>query len=278
MSMKNYQPKYRWKITEQQKTILIYIHKFRFVSTDILAEIFGKDRSTIYERLSVLEKQKYILKQHDSSYRLRRRPATYCLAPLGIRTLKDNPGIEQISLRQSYRNKSLTEEQIDDCLQTAQIYLHFSRYYPKQFNCYTKYQLDRDKFIRPTPILSIRGKTDKIPDYLVDIVPARLQTWIIRRRIAQHENFAEDSEQYYPHVLFIAGNNNTEKRIVRLTEERYNDFSFYTTTMERLLYGETKKIWQDPDVFSELEDNEEPNRATLPLRIVDTHRYKRYSI
>ena len=267
LPMKNYKPKYRWKISEQQKTILIYIHKFRFVSTDILAEIFGKDRSTIYERLSVLEKQRYILKQHDSTYRLRRRPASFCLAPLGIRTLKYNPRVEQISLRQSYRNRSFTEEQIDDCLQAAQICLHFRRHYPKQFDCFTKYQLDRDKFIRPTPILSIHGKTDKIPDYLVDIIPARLQTWIIRKRITQHENFAEESEKYYPHVLFIAGNNNTEKRIVRLTEERYNDFSFYTTTMERLLGGDTKKIWQDPNVFSELEDNEEPKRATLPLRL-----------
>jgi len=266
--MKNYQPKYRWKISEQQKTLLTYIHKFRFVSTDIIAEILKKDRSTIYERLSVLEKQGYISKQYDSTYRLRRRSATYCLAPLGIRTLKDDERVDQISLRQNYRNKSFTEEQIDDCLQVANIFLHFRRYYPKQFVCYTKYQLNRDKVIRPTPVLFIWGKTDKIPDYLIDIVPKGLQTWIIRKRIAQHEYFAEDSEKYYPHVLFIAGNNNTEKRIVKLTEERYNDFSYYTTTTERLLNDGAKKVWWNPEEFLGLEDNEEPpKRASLPLKL-----------
>jgi len=265
--MKNYQPTYRWNLSEQQKTILIYIHKFRFVTTDVVAEIFGKDRSTIYERMSVLEKQGYVLKQYDSSYRLRRRPATYCLAPLGIKILKDGLLVEQVSLRQSYKNKSFTEEQIDDCLRVAQIYLHFRRHYDEYFDCYTKYQLTRDMFIRPTPVLFVRGKTDTIPSYVVDIIPAGLLTWIIRRRITQHEEFAEDSEQNYPHVLFIAGNNNTEKRIVKLTEERYNDFSFYTTTMERMLHGDTRELWWDPEEFLGLDDDdEEPKRIHLPLR------------
>jgi hypothetical protein len=265
--MRNYQPKYRWKVSEQQIIILIYIHKFRFITTDILAEIVGKDRSTIYERLAVLEKQGYIAKQYDSTFRLRRCPATYCLAPLGIRTLKDNPRVEQVSLRQSYRNKSFTEEQIDGCLLVAQIYLHFRRYYDKYFDCYTKYQLSRDKFIRPTPVLFIRGRTDKIPNYVVDIIPAGLQTWIIRKRITQHEDFADDSDEYYPHVLFIAGNNNTEKRIVKLTEECYNDFSFYTTTMERLLHGSRKKLWWNPEEFLGLDDDEEPELIELPNQL-----------
>ncbi len=135
--MRKYEPKYRWKISEEQLQILSQVFKFRFVTSDILAAIFKKDRSTIYERLTVLEQQGFLLKQYDSSYRLRRRPASYCLAPAGIRELKDKPYIEQVSLRQNYKNKSFTEKQIDDCLLMGRVHVILKHHYPGRFGSYT---------------------------------------------------------------------------------------------------------------------------------------------
>jgi hypothetical protein len=95
-------------------------------------------------------------------------------------------------------------------------------------------------------------------------------SWLIKKRIRQHEQRAEridaitdkleeegiEEGDYYPHVLFVAGNNATERRLVRFTNERYNDFKYFMTTLDRLL-GENGRlnpettndpnIWADPD-------------------------------
>ncbi len=265
--MRKYDPKYRWKISKQQRLLLSYIHKFRFITSDLLAEILEKDRSTIYERLYLLVQQGYVLKQYDSTYRIRRRPASYCLAPLGIRTLKDDPRIEQLSLRQNYRNKDFTESQIDDCLLTVRLYLAIRRQYPKQFYVYTKYQLNRVEFVRPTPPLQLVNSRDDAPGYLLDILPANTMTWLIRKRIRQHEEWAEEHDDYlYPNVLFVAGNSHTEQRIVKLTEELYEDFKFYTTTLGNLLNAAYPSVWQNPEDSLGLEEGEEPKRVALPLQ------------
>lgn len=295
--MKKYQATYHWKLTEQQKLLFIYIHKFRFITSDILAEILGKDRSTIYERLNVLVDQEYIAKQYDSTYRLRRRPASYFLASKGIRALTGDEHVEQTSLRQQYKNKTQTEEQVDQCLEVANIYLAINRQYPKRFAIYTKYQLDRKYIISPAPALKLKDDRDDAPDFYLDIIPAMYPSWLMRKRIRQHEQRAErvdtiaekleaegiEEGDYYPHVLFVAGNNATERRLVRFTNERYNDFKYFTTTLDRLL-GENGRvspetasnpiIWTDPDSddcldLERYEGLERVERVKLPIKMSD---------
>ncbi|MCA9348405.1 replication-relaxation family protein, partial [Candidatus Saccharibacteria bacterium] len=85
--MRRYEPKTRYKISSSQLDILLLVLKYRFVSSDILAECLSRDRSTIYERLSVLVDQGYVIKLYDKTYRLRQGPVIYYLAPAGIRYL-----------------------------------------------------------------------------------------------------------------------------------------------------------------------------------------------
>ncbi len=214
--MRNYQPKYRWKFSQDQLRLLAYVYSFRFVTTDLLAEVLKKDRSTLYERFTVLVEQGYLLKQYDSTYRIDRRPASYCLAPAGIRALKGSDYVMETTLLQNYKNKNFTREQIDDCLQLMRIRIVLKKQYGNHFDIFTQYQLNREAYVRPTPLLSLSGKTDKIPDYLVDLIPAGTPTWQVKKRLGQHEEFADESDYTYPHVLFIAGNDNTEKRIAQL--------------------------------------------------------------
>ena len=86
--MRRYEPKTRYKISESQLGLLLLIMKYRFASSDVLAEVLSKDRSTIYERLSLLVDQDYVMKVYDKTHRLRQRPVIYYLAPAGIRYLK----------------------------------------------------------------------------------------------------------------------------------------------------------------------------------------------
>lgn len=267
--MKRQQPTYRRQLTDKQLRLLNIVAIFRFVTTDLLAEMYEKDRSTFYERLTVLEKQGYLLKQYDSTYRIDRRPASYCLAPLGIRTLKGSSYVTAGSLLQNYKNKQYTRTQLDDCLQLVRLAAYFKKQYNNHFTIATKYQLDREEFPRPTPLLRVSGKTDEIPDYLVDVIPAGTPTWQVKRRLTEHEVMADESQYTYPHVIFVAGNTNTEKRIIDFTGELYDDFKVFTTTLERLVQATSDKIFVDPEQVLDLDDEEEPSLIVLPREFTD---------
>ena len=139
------------------------------------------------------------------------------------------------------------------------------RHHEGEFLYYTQYQIDRNKFIRPTPLLRVVPKNRTAPEFLVDFIPALTPSWLIRKRIRQHENFADnENAKLYPHVLFITGNTSTERRIVNFTQELYNDFKIFTTTLDLLTDSPSPNIWQDPEESIDLPDNEAPQRLRLP--------------
>jgi len=239
-------PKFRKGISDNQKYLLIVLYKFRFVTTDLVAEFISKDRSTIYESFYVLEKQAYIQKLYDSTYRLRQRPATYCLASKGIRFLRDNTDLDQTTLRNFYKNNKTRQEHIDHCLNVFTIFLSLKRQTGKKFDIFTKYELNREANLKPLPELYLKreGKSKK-PDYLLDIMPASTFSWLIRKRIQQYEDFADDSEYLQPNVLLVAGNESTEKRLFKLLYENYADFKYFITQQQLLLNGKDGKVWID---------------------------------
>lgn len=262
--MRRYEPKNRYKISDSQLLLLGWIMKYRFVSSDILAESLGKDRSTVYERLSVLVDQGYVIKLYDKSYRFRQRPVIYYLAPAGIRCLK-KAGYERTQLQ--YKNKNFTDAQIDEQLLLSELARTIRRSYGDNFGMYTKYLLGSDYFyLSPPPYARFNGNKDTIPDYFMEYFPAKYESWKIRKRINQHIDYADEHDDItYPHLLLIAGNDNTEKRIVRMTSELYTDFSVFTTTKERLL-SEDMKVWLRPE---EVDWEEELAFHSLPLKYED---------
>jgi len=259
--MRKYQPKYRWKISHQQIELLLKVYAFRFVTSDLLAEDLGKDRSTVYERLTVLEQQGYIAKQYDSSYRLRMRPASYCLALAGLRYLKQLEGINQATLRNYYKNKRQTEEQIDTCFYIYRIYLVLRKSYGTTWAILTKNEVNREVLVRPTPELILQSGKEDCQDYYLDLAPKGIMSWILRRRINQHEDWeGEHDDIRYPHVLFVAGNDSTERRLCKLTDERYANFRYFITTEKRLLNTDNRRVWIKSDTWYE---DEEPERMFL---------------
>jgi hypothetical protein len=235
------------------------------VTSGLLAEDLGKDRSTVYERLTVLEQQGYIAKQYDSSYRLRRRPASYCLASAGLHYLKQRASINQATLRNHYKNKRQTEEQIDHCLYIYHIYLVLRKSYGTTWRIFTKNEVNREALVRPTPELILQSEKEDCPDYYLDLAPKGIMSWILRRRVNQHEDWADEHDDArYPHILFVAGNDNTEKRLWKMTEERYGDFNYFLTTNERLINTENGRVWIRSDTWYE---DEEPELIKLPSRL-----------
>ncbi len=243
--MKRYVPKTRYKVSSNQELLLLYMLKYRFVSSDVLADCIGKDRSTIYERLSVLVDQGYVVKLYDKTYRFRQRPVIYYLAPLGIRYLK-HQGYERTQLH--YKNKDFTDERIDEQMLLTRLVRTIAKQYEGKLNSYTKYfQRSHDFCLTPPPYAKLVGKTNSIPDYFLEYFPAYHQSWKIRKRINQHADYADEHDDVlHPHLLLVCGNNSTEKRVVRFTANMITNFELFTTTTGRLLKGRDKKMWLKP--------------------------------
>ena len=242
--MRKYEPKTRYKFSKNRVLLLLWTMKYRFVSSDILAVCLNKDRSTIYERLNVLVEQGYVVKLYDKTYRFRQRPVIYYLAPLGIRYLKHR-GYERTQLH--YKNKDFTDEQIDEQLLLGEIARAIRKPYGDNFSLYTKYQLGADDFyLSPPPYAKLIGKKNTIPDYFIEYFPPYYESWKIRKRVNQHDTYADEHDDVtHPHLLLVCGNNSTQKRVVRLTANMLPDFEIFTTTTERLLTGD-KKVWLKP--------------------------------
>lgn len=251
------EPKYRRPVGSNQLRLLQLLFKFRFVTTDLLVPVIKKDRSTVYESLYVLEKQGYVLKFHDKTYRLRGKPAVYCLASKGIRYLRENTKYNETTLRNFYKNKRMAvdnEEHVDLCLLVFKIFNILKAQTGDKFYIYSKYELTRGSYVSPHPELYLhrRGRSQK-PDYILDIFPAGTMTWLLRKRLRQHQDYADDSEYLYPNVLLVAGNMSTEKRLFKQVESAMQDFEFFVTQQAMLLGENDGKIWIDIDESDENE-------------------------
>jgi len=239
----------RKQISKSQLRLLLIIFKFRFVSSEYIGKQFKKDKSTIYERLFVLEKQGYVRKDYDSSFHLRQRPAIYSLAPKGIKYIRNNgPNLSEVALRNMYKNRSASLQLVDHSLNIFKLCLLLRDQYPDTFDIFTTSELAPFKdFIKPRPDLYLRraSKRSPKPSYQLETIEAGTMTWILKKRLQVHQSFLEESDSWddnYPNLLLICGNNNTEKRIQRIVNNGGFDFTIQTTTRQRIDLSNTK-IW-----------------------------------
>lgn len=254
-------PTYRKKVSGKQLKILQLLFMFRFTSVPLLSEWLRKDKSTVYEMLSVLVAQGYVYKFYDNTYRLPQRPAVYSLAPPGIRYLRSNIdiGYSEAALRNMYKNKTASPALIESSLHIFTICLQLRKQYPDMFEYYTKSELTSvTTFIRPLPDLYFRPKAltntataedgddieDEPTDYMLEILEPGIMSWLLKKRLRAHQERLEEDEYYYPTVLFVCGNENTERRMWRIISNSYFEMTIWTTTLDRLGQPETA-IWRD---------------------------------
>lgn len=245
-------PKYRRPLNSNQDRLLKLLFKFRFISVSLLAEIVGKDRSTIYESLYVLEKQGYIAKRYNKTYRLQLRPAEYYLANTGIRYLRDNTDISHTTLRNLYKNKSADDTLINNCLEATTIYLKLRDIYPNTFDIFTRTEASQIEWLpRPLPSLYLRRNRPKAEangHYMVHVVEAGLPRYLLAKILRFYQNHCdehwnEDELGSYPDLLLLTRNERTEQRLLPIIENMIPDFEIYTTTIDRLYIAKDSKIW-----------------------------------
>lgn len=257
------QPKYRRPLNSNQLQLLYVLYKFRFATTDLVAAKLKKDRSSIYESLHVLAQQGYVHKFYDKTYRLQGKAAVYTLASHGVRYLRTNTKLDQTTLRNFYKNKRMgieNEEYVSKCLLIFKIATIIQAQTGDQFSILTKYELNRELFIYPLPELYLQSRAKpRTPGYILDIFFSGTMTWLLKKRLAQHQDFAESSPYLYPDILLVTGNISTEKRLFKQAEHLTQAFKLYITQQELLLSNNDRKIWINVDTS----DEDELIRATL---------------
>lgn len=246
------EPKYRRPISKQQTRLLKLLYKFRFASTDLLAEIVERDRSTIYESLYVLAKQGYVYKRYDSSYRLKQLPASYTLDRRGIKLLlaADDGYANARRLHYFYRNKSASAEQVAHCLSVMAVFNRLRQVYGKQTFAYLSSSelANSPDFLRPLPDLCLerqRKHSAKPPLYIVEVADAHKPFWQHTKRLKAHQKHFEEHWNYdeYPVVLVVAADYRSERYLLKVIENQWFDFDVWVTNRARL--GETtgQKLW-----------------------------------
>ena len=222
------------------------------MSVPLLSSWLEKDKSTIYEQLLGLTEQGYLCKTYDSSYRLQLRSATYALTANGIKYLRDttNGMLSETALRNMYKNRTASDKLVMQSLNTFKICLQLKQNYPDTFKLFTKSEMTKfEQFLRPLSDLYIQRnqkQANKLEHHLLEVLEPGVMTWILRKRIQMHQEFFEELEDAwdgkYPTLLFVCGNESTERRVQDIVLNSYLDFEVWTTTAERL-QSEEAKVW-----------------------------------
>lgn len=257
-------PKYRKPLSKDQLRILGLVYKFRFVSTDLVAEIVKRDRSTVYERLYVLEKQGYLTKVYYKSYKLLGKPASYCLSAQGITYLRKLEGYDDVALRNMYKNKTLfsNSDYIAHCLCIIRVYIALKRQYGLEtFNILTKFELAHlSYFPKPRPDFCLyrrKAHATKPRIYMLDIIDTQTHVFVRRKRIKlymEHMDSGDwEPDGAYPALLFVTPNKNIQSKLINEAEYNYDRYyvnedetNTLVTTMGELTRAdkEAKKVWQ----------------------------------
>lgn len=248
--------KYKRQLSTVQIELLRLVVKFRFASVEILSDWNSKSKSTIYERLAILEHQGYIQKRYEKNWKLLGKPALYSVTGKGMRAVSDNyPGdFTDAVIRNQYKNKTASLQLMDSHLDIARLSVQLNKQYDSEYSFYSKSELDRyEGLLRPLPDLYVvtdyEDDEEKRGSYQLEVLEAGLFTWMLRKRITAHQKWldCEDgdgwpTEDRYPTLLLVCSNNSTEKRIHRLTDDGIFDFEVWTVTRERLASGK-KEVW-----------------------------------
>lgn len=256
-------PKYRRPLNPNQLNTLLFLFKFRFISSHLLSAAFGnKSRRTVQQTLQTLEAQGFVAKRYDSSYKLQGRQASYYLLPKAVRELKAKYSFDESILKPYLRNSSLSDNFIDHHLDIVKAYICLKNNYPKQFHIFTKYELtDFDYFPNPKPdiyLSRIKHCSNKPNEYLLDIY-SNEPLFVIRRRAAGLISHFEtnDWDGKYPTILLACPDSKAESKIQsfaikKLDNSELTELSMYTTTTKALISNDSNK-----DIWSSVEEPEQ---------------------
>ena len=146
------------RLTKQQLELVELVYKFRFVTSKLVSEKYGrKSKAVIYTRLQLLCAREILGKHYDGHMRLRGEQASYYLLPDGIAALKAQSDPELVSrrtLQAVYKDRTAKKTFINDSLAIFGLYNYYRELYGEDISFSTKSNMTFtafDYFPEPIP-------------------------------------------------------------------------------------------------------------------------------
>lgn len=253
MDSMNNEPKYRKRLNPGQLEVLELLMKFRFGTTDLIAQSLGKKNGTVIKsRLNILREQKYIDRHYEGADRLQGKHAAYYLSAKGGRAVK---GEDARIIKRAYKDKKAGRSFIDHNLSVFAASCRLKAVYGDRIRFFTKTDLaDYDYFPQPLPdaFLSYKGE-DGTRRYFLNIFETATPAFALNQQIKQLIGYnargdwsATDSD--FPAILILCDTpvlqNRVEKRILTsLYNADDTDDLIFATTNWQALAADTK-VWR----------------------------------
>lgn len=230
------------KLNKGQVEVLRLLYRYRFTTSELLAKAeHQKHLQVTRSRLATLEKQGYIGRRYDSSYKLLGKFAAFYLLPKGLQYLKSIDVAEPQAIKMMYNDRKASDKFVDFCLSVCRIAQALVSLYGKEARVFTRTELfDYDYFPQPKPDLYMLIKRTQPRHYFVDlyddVTPAFVQAKKIKKYAEHYESGEwESTESTYPEIIVVCTNDKAEQRLrKKLLEGSPNDLIVYTCTITRL--------------------------------------------
>lgn len=245
------------QLNDGQLSVLYLVFKFRFVTSELIAESTGKQNGTaIRSRLNILTKRRLIARQYTGKDRLQGRHAVYYLLPDGLRELlkteKLKDGIADSVTKSIYKNKDMSRAFMDHCLNIFRVCNRLSFIYKDNLKTFTKSELSTyDYFPKPLPdaFLSLKNN-DNTHRFFLDILEPSTPGFAINKCLKQYTEYY-DSEEWndtnteFPRILFVCTTATQEKKVLRQAIRFGEEIGLFSTTIQCLNPNGDGAIWSD---------------------------------
>lgn len=235
------------RLNQDQLAVLHAIYRFRFGTRSLLAAYLNKPNNTsLYSRISILEKYGYIGKLYDASYKLLGREAEFFVTHKGALALKNAELIETTDamMQAVYKDKFVSDQYVQQLTLLFRIRNVLSAQYDLQwFTGRDMAQLDYFPKKLPTAFISLKVG-DHILRCFVEYIPPGTSTSTIRSKLKQYSAYFQQdtwgvTEAPFPKILYIAEDGMTEQGVrYHMRKELFRadtDIEYYTTTQKALL-------------------------------------------
>ena len=233
------------KLNKGQVRVLELLYRYRFITSELLAKSENqKHLQVTRSRLATLEKQGYIGRRYDSSYKLRGKFAAYYLLPKGLQYLKSIDVAEPQAIKMMYNDPKASDKFVDFCLSVCRTAQALISFYDEEARVFTRTELlDYDYFPQPQPdlYLSIKRKTTR--HYFVDLYDDTTPAFVLVKKIKKYAEHYESGEwestgSDYPEAILVCTSHKAEQRLrKKLLESIRADITVYTCTIAGLESG-----------------------------------------
>lgn len=207
-------------LTKNQQRVLRLLFKFRFITSESLANAMSISKVSGYEVLERLVAKDLVTKEYSSAYRINRRPACYSLSSKGVSALRSIDNSSEAKVHAAYNNKTATLDFKNHCIMVANVYSQLRNAMRTKAAIFSRSELIQyDEFPRDKPDLYIRTLDNNEAMFIVLHCE---ELYIIRKRFDEIIAHCEDGWEYgdYPIVCFLLADERKVNGLIQYAQSK----------------------------------------------------------